>query len=75
MQDKSARDGSGLHWPFIAAWACCVVFYFLQYAMRSAPGVMIPELTAAFALSAAATAAVAARVSANPNIKVENSTL
>ncbi|MDR3519190.1 MAG: MFS transporter [Azospirillaceae bacterium] len=36
---------------FIAAWALCLVFYFLQYALRSAPGVMIPELTAAFGLT------------------------
>jgi MFS family permease len=36
---------------FIAAWALCLVFYFLQYALRSAPGVMMPELTAAFGLT------------------------
>lgn len=52
MQDKSVRDSSEFHFSFIAAWACCVVFYFLQYALRSAPGVMVPELTAAFGLSA-----------------------
>jgi MFS family permease len=48
MQDKSLRGAADLHLPFIAAWACCVVFYFLQYALRSTPGVMVPELTAAF---------------------------
>src|SRR5271167_4903614 len=52
MQDKSVQDGSEFHWPFIAAWAFCVVFYFLQYALRSAPGVMVLELTPAFGLSA-----------------------
>ena len=52
MQDKSVQDGAEFRLPFIAAWACCVVFYFLQYALRSAPGVMVPELTAAFGLSA-----------------------
>ncbi|TAD87207.1 MAG: MFS transporter [Alphaproteobacteria bacterium] len=36
---------------FVAAWVLCCLFYFLQYALRSAPGVMIPELTAAFALT------------------------
>jgi MFS family permease len=36
---------------FIAAWVLCLVFYFLQYALRSAPGVMMPELTAAFGLT------------------------
>jgi len=45
MRDKPVQVGSELHWPFIAAWVCCVIFYFLQYALRSAPGVMIPELT------------------------------
>jgi len=43
--DESSRSA------FIAAWALCLVFYFLQYALRSAPGVMIPELTAAFGLT------------------------
>ena len=52
MPETSQRGGSEFHLPFIAAWACCVAFYFLQYALRSAPGVMIPELTAAFGLSA-----------------------
>jgi MFS family permease len=32
------------------AWAFCVIFYFLQYAVRSAPSVMLPELKSAFAL-------------------------
>jgi len=36
---------------FIVAWVLCLVFYFLQYALRSAPGVMMPELTAAFGLT------------------------
>ncbi len=36
---------------FIIAWVFCVVFYFAQYALRSAPGVMVPELTAQFGLS------------------------
>jgi sugar phosphate permease len=52
MQDKPVQVGSEFHWPFIAAWVCCVIFYFLQYALRSAPGVMIPELTSSFGLSA-----------------------
>ena len=36
---------------YLAAWGLCLVFYFLQYALRSAPGVMIPELTTAFSLT------------------------
>jgi MFS family permease len=52
MSETSGQRDSEFHLPYIAAWACCVAFYFLQYALRSAPGVMIPELTAAFGLSA-----------------------
>jgi MFS family permease len=52
MQTASVQRSTELHWPFIMAWACCVLFYFLQYALRSAPGVMVPELTTAFGLSA-----------------------
>ncbi|MFZ6693898.1 MFS transporter [Undibacterium sp. SXout20W] len=38
--------------PFILAWVFCLIFYFAQYSMRSAPSVMLPELTQAFSLSA-----------------------
>ncbi|MGI4950518.1 MAG: MFS transporter [Janthinobacterium lividum] len=40
------------HVGFIVAWGFCVLFYFAQYAIRSAPGVMVPELTAQFGLTA-----------------------
>jgi MFS family permease len=33
---------------FVVAWAFTVIFYFLEYAVRSSPSVMIPELEAAF---------------------------
>ena len=36
---------------FTIAWALCLAFYFVQYALRSAPGVMIPELSATFGLT------------------------
>jgi len=52
MPNTLAGRGSEVHARFIIAWACCLIFYFLQYAFRSAPGVMVPELTAAFGLSA-----------------------
>ena len=47
-----AARASSLHTAFVVAWFFCLLFYFIQYAMRSAPGVMIPELTAAFGLTA-----------------------
>jgi MFS family permease len=33
---------------FIIAWAATTIFYLLEYMIRSAPAVMIPELTSAF---------------------------
>jgi len=41
-----------------AAWLVTVVFYFYQYSMRSAPAVMVPELTTAFGLSAVGVASL-----------------
>jgi MFS family permease len=34
------------------AWVVAAIFFFLQYALRSAPSVMIPQLSEAFGLSA-----------------------
>jgi len=42
----------------VAAWFLTSIFYFYQYAMRSAPAVMVPELTAAFGLSAVGVASL-----------------
>ena len=39
--------------PFIAAWSLALLFYVLEYATRSAPAVMIPNLSASFHQSAA----------------------
>jgi MFS family permease len=35
---------------FIVAWLFCLLFYFMEYAVRSAPSVMLPELATAFGL-------------------------
>ncbi|CAG9271330.1 Sugar phosphate permease [Paraburkholderia unamae] len=45
-QAQTAREP--MHIGFVIAWLFCIVFYFMQYALRSAPGVMVPELSAAF---------------------------
>ena len=37
---------------FIVAWVFSLAFYFLEYAVRSSPAVMIPELAKAFNVSA-----------------------
>ena len=42
----------------VAAWLVTAVFYFYQYSMRSAPAVMVPELTTAFGLSAVGVASL-----------------
>jgi MFS family permease len=42
---------TGFNMPFIIAWLFCLLFYFMEYAARSAPSVMLPELTKAFGLS------------------------
>jgi len=47
---KSAVS-SEFHIAFVIAWAICLLFYFLQYAVRSAPSVMIPELTQTYGLT------------------------
>src|SRR6266403_1712073 len=41
------------------AWLGAAVFYFLQYALRSAPSVMIPQLSEAFGLTAMGVASLA----------------
>lgn len=40
------------------AWLLTAVFYFYQYAMRSAPAVMMPQLSTAFGLSALGVASI-----------------
>ena len=41
-----------------AAWFLTAIFYFYQYSMRSAPAVMVPELSTAFGLSAVGVASL-----------------
>jgi MFS family permease len=41
-----------------AAWLLTAVFYFYQYSMRSAPAVMVPELSTAFGVSAVGVASL-----------------
>ena len=42
------RNRSGAAW---VAWILAAVYYFYQYAMRSSPGVMMPQLSETFGLS------------------------
>ncbi len=43
---------------FQIAWGLAMCFYFLEYASRSAPAVMIPELTRAFGMTAVGVSAI-----------------
>src|SRR3954469_4039879 len=42
----------------VAAWVLTAVYYFYQYALRSAPAVMMPELSNAFGISPIAVASL-----------------
>src|SRR5579885_862592 len=42
----------------IAAWLLVAIYYFYQYALRSAPSVMIPQLADAFGINALGVSAV-----------------
>ncbi|MCL6741872.1 MFS transporter [Sphingomonas sp. RB56-2] len=50
MTMPAQRSGAGA--AITAAWLLTAVFYFYQYSMRSAPAVMMPDLTQAFGMSA-----------------------
>lgn len=43
---------------FVFAWGVALIFYVLEYAVRSAPAVMIPQLSAAFARNAVGVSAI-----------------
>jgi MFS family permease len=49
--DKSIRIA-------VAAWVLTAVYYFYQYALRSAPAVMMPELSEAFGITPIAVASI-----------------
>jgi MFS family permease len=43
---------------YIVAWLLCLIFYALEYASRSSPSVMVPELAKSFATTSVGVAAV-----------------
>jgi MFS family permease len=56
MSGPGQRSGTSA--AITAAWLLTAVFYFYQYSMRSAPAVMVPELSTAFGLSAVGVASL-----------------
>jgi hypothetical protein len=47
----SQRDSRAGVRMAVVAWILTAVYYFYQYALRSAPAVMMPELSNAFGVS------------------------
>jgi MFS family permease len=63
MTQANLQAGSGLEARTssrvaAAAWLLAAVYYFYQYVMRSAPSVMMPQLSEAFGLSALGVASI-----------------
>ena len=56
MSGSAQRSGASA--AITAAWLLTAVFYFYQYSMRSAPAVMVPDLSTAFGLSAVGVASL-----------------
>src|SRR6516165_7451627 len=50
--------GARLSAAAVGAWLLVAVYYFYQYALRSAPSVMMPELTEAFGVNALGVSAI-----------------
>jgi hypothetical protein len=51
ISEAKPAAASAFNTAFIIAWLFCLLFYFMEYAVRAAPSVMLPELTAAFGLT------------------------
>jgi MFS family permease len=54
----SAHSSSKISAAAIGAWLLVAIYYFYQYALRSAPSVMMPQLTEAFAVNALGVSAI-----------------
>src|SRR6478609_9022005 len=50
--------GARLSAAAVGAWLLVAVYYFFQYALRSAPSVMMPQLTSAFGVDALGVSAI-----------------
>src|SRR5215470_5107492 len=50
--------GSRLPVAAVGAWLLVAIYYFYQYALRSAPSVMLPQLSAAFGVNALGVASI-----------------
>ena len=57
QQANDSQSRSGVRMA-VVVWILTAVFYFYQYAMRSAPAVMMPQLSEAFGVSALGVASI-----------------
>lgn len=57
-EQQSAASRPGLSAVALGAWLLVALYYFYQYALRSAPSVMMPQLTEAFAVDALGVSAI-----------------
>ena len=55
---EHAESANPLARRYVMAWALALMFYFLEYAARSSPAVMIPQLSAAFGTTAVGVSAI-----------------
>src|SRR4029077_18525274 len=58
IEAKSATSRSKLPSAAVGAWLLVAIYYFYQYALRSAPSVMMPQLTEAFGVNALGVSAI-----------------
>jgi MFS family permease len=58
MVNSSAVTPAAHVSAYKVAWGAALIFYFLEYVVRSAPAVMIPELTTAFSADAIGVSAI-----------------
>src|ERR1700747_2837448 len=56
--EASAKMNSKIRAGAIGAWLLVALYYFYQYALRSAPSVMMPQLTEAFGVNALGVSAI-----------------
>lgn len=54
----NASVGPQFNTIFVIAWLICAVFYFIQYALRSAPSIMMPEISATLGMDRAGVASI-----------------
>src|ERR1700747_2553279 len=56
--EASAKMNSKIRAGAIGAWLLVALYYFYQYALRSAPSVMMPQLTEAFGVTTLGVSAI-----------------